>query len=127
MGSLMANRKLTSRHRIKPCPSCGEYAIFYGTQKVCDDCKARRVISPEGQQKKSAQLAVQDAVRRGELIRQPCVVCTERGFAANDKAHGHHEDYSKPLDVIWLCPMHHKWIHMNGYASVFSYRNKTAA
>lgn len=41
------------------------------------------------------------AIKTGELVPQPCVVC------GTEKVHGHHEDYSRPLDVIWLCPAHH--------------------
>lgn len=67
------------------------------------------------------------AVNRGELVRQPCVVCAERGFANDSKSHGHHEDYSKPLDVIWLCPMHHRWIHQYGHDELFKYRNNPTA
>ncbi len=40
------------------------------------------------------------ALKSGELIRKPCVKCGE-------KAHGHHPDYSKPLEVMWLCRKHH--------------------
>jgi hypothetical protein len=46
------------------------------------------------------------AVKRGEIIRKPCVVCGEK------KTHGHHPDYHKPLEVIWLCPLHHKQLHL---------------
>ena len=27
------------------------------------------------------------------------------------KAEAHHPDYDRPLDVIWLCPQHHKALH----------------
>ena len=46
------------------------------------------------------------AIRRGEIIRGPCAVC-----GSTKNIHGHHEDYSKPLEVIWLCASHHKEIH----------------
>jgi hypothetical protein len=43
------------------------------------------------------------AVRSGKLLRQSCQVCGD----PQRKAHGHHDDYTKPLDVIWLCSEHH--------------------
>lgn len=45
------------------------------------------------------------AVKRGDITRQPCIVCGDR------KSEGHHPDYSKPIDVIWLCRKHHAMIH----------------
>lgn len=51
-----------------------------------------------------AENAVATAIRRGDLVRQPCEVCGE-------KAQAHHEDYARPLDVRWLCPLHHARQH----------------
>jgi len=49
--------------------------------------------------------AVTRAVRSGLLERQPCVRCGET------KSLAHHEDYDKPLDVMWLCQPCHKQRH----------------
>jgi ribosomal protein S27AE len=42
------------------------------------------------------------------LIKQPCEVC------GNLKAQAHHDDYSKPLQVRWLCQKHHTEHHQKG-------------
>jgi hypothetical protein len=41
------------------------------------------------------------AINRGLVVRGRCRDCD------STETHGHHPDYSKPLDVIWLCPEHH--------------------
>lgn len=46
-------------------------------------------------------------LRAGKLIEEPCRIC------GNIKAEAHHEDYSKPLDVVWLCNKHHKEADLN--------------
>ena len=58
----------------------------------------------ENPEKYVAQNSVNNAIRDGKLKRQRCCKC-------GAKAHAHHEDYSKPLDVMWLCPLHHAEIH----------------
>lgn len=55
-------------------------------------------------EKRAAQIAAGNAMRDGRLIRQGCEVCGEKGQA-------HHDDYSKPLEVRWLCPKHHAALH----------------
>jgi len=49
--------------------------------------------------------AVRYAVKTGKLVKTPCEVCGE------EKVEGHHPDYSRPLDVVWLCRQHHLEIH----------------
>ncbi len=58
----------------------------------------RRNKSPE---KYLASYLTSNAIRDGRLIREPCEVCRGK------KSEAHHEDYNKPLDVIWLCRKHH--------------------
>jgi len=57
------------------------------------------------QQRIKASQAVNDAVRHGTLERKPCEVCGQL------RTEGHHPDYSKPLEVRWLCPDHHRAEH----------------
>ena len=61
--------------------------------------------SPEDRQKYLARKTVENHLKAGKLTRKPCERCGAR------KAQAHHEDYSKPLDVIWLCPKDHKARH----------------
>ncbi len=48
---------------------------------------------------------VRDAVKRGDLVREPCEEC---GAMPTE---GHHDDYSRPLDVRWLCVRCHGLEH----------------
>jgi hypothetical protein len=59
--------------------------------------RAHNLLNPD---KYKARNAVSNAIRDGRLMKQDCEVCGE-------KAQAHHEDYSRPLDVRWLCRKHH--------------------
>jgi len=48
------------------------------------------------------------AIRSGKIKRLPCIVC------GSCDSHAHHEDYSRPYDVIWLCRKHHNEEHNRG-------------
>jgi hypothetical protein len=53
------------------------------------------------------------AVLRGEIIKlDKCEWCDN----PHEHIHGHHEDYEKPLEVIWLCPIchHNRHEELNG-------------
>jgi len=57
-------------------------------------------------EKAIAKNKVGNAIRDGKLLRKPCEVCGAH------RAQAHHDDYSKPLDVVWLCSIHHAERHV---------------
>jgi len=72
------------------------------TEKVMGYDAAYKKRNPE---KHQAHLDVRYAIARGDLIRMPCESCDDKD------THAHHDDYSKPLDVRWLCPQCHVNVH----------------
>ena len=64
--------------------------------------KKWRINHPE---KSKAYRIVFVNVRNGKLKPKPCEMC------GNEKSESHHKDYSKPLEVIWLCKKHHMLQH----------------
>jgi len=62
-----------------------------------------------------AHKRVEAALRFGKLARQPCERC-----GATDLVHAHHDDYARPLDVMWLCPTHHRERHRELVAEAVS-------
>jgi len=69
--------------------------------QIAKASKRWKEANPEGYR---AHYTLTNAVRDGKIERQPCEICGE-------EAHAHHPDYSKPLDVVWLCPTHHARLH----------------
>ncbi len=57
-------------------------------------------------EKYKAHQAVNSALKSGKLKKQNCTIC-----GTWEKLESHHEDYSKPLDIIWFCSEHHKARH----------------
>lgn len=79
-----------------------EYDRSRGNRQLSGYLRQYRKKNPE---KYAAHSAVGNAVRDGKLHKKPCLMC------GAEKVVGHHVDYSKPLDVIWLCQGCHKLIH----------------
>jgi hypothetical protein len=46
-----------------------------------------------------------EAVKNKSIKKEACSICGDKKVVA------HHEDYSKPLDIIWLCHDHHNKLH----------------
>lgn len=59
--------------------------------------------------KYAAHVITSNAIRDGKLIPiKYCSICK-----SDKKIEGHHDDYTKPLDVRWLCESCHKEWHKN--------------
>ena len=53
----------------------------------------------------AARSMLQRAVISGKVVKTACFIC------GDSRVQGHHPDYSRPLDVIWLCVRHHTEAH----------------
>lgn len=71
--------------------------------KAAERFRRLRIERPELHR---ARNAVRTATRNGTLKRQPCERC---GTTVN--VHAHHDDHQKLLEVMWLCPTHHRQRH----------------
>lgn len=58
--------------------------------------------------RRAAHVAIGNAIRDGRITKCPCMVCGAK------KVEGHHPDYDRPLDVVWLCTTHHNEAHEIG-------------
>ncbi len=57
------------------------------------------------EEKQHVSYLARKAISCGILTRDYC------SCGSKSKSHGHHEDYNKPLQVIWVCPACHLKIH----------------
>lgn len=123
--------------KIWPCRVCGETFVLTSSQiknykYLCNPCRRKayvemeatkkyfkeymknpvtkshyaesareRLKNPVTRHRKQVAYILHNAIRSGEIKRLPCGVCGE------EPADGHHDDYSKPLEVQWLCRKHH--------------------
>ena len=66
-------------------------------KKISEAVRKWRLKNPE---RNKAHRAVFTALRNGSLKKEFC-------FCGEKKVEAHHENYSKPLEVEWLCKIHH--------------------
>jgi hypothetical protein len=65
--------------------------------KAYDRARGARGYKSKDPVKRAAWAAVTRAIRSGKLVRQPCADCGALVVEA------HHNDYTRKLDVEWLC------------------------
>ena len=99
-------KKDANEHRLKNLEKIRAYDRRRASQphRVANRLRVVSEYMARFPERTKANNAVTNAVRDGRLKKLPCLVCGE-------KAVGHHPDYSRPLDVVWLCQAHHKQAH----------------
>lgn len=82
-----------------------DYYNAYDRERSKNPERIKSIRNSRERHKHRASVAVHNAVRRGKMSKRPCEVC------GASKVEAHHTDYSKPLEVMWLCRKHHAQIH----------------
>jgi ribosomal protein S27AE len=108
---------------VNKCKECNKNDVTANRNKNIEKIRAydrERAKNPERRQanleitrawraedtrRSVAHNAVARAIHNGSLVRIPCIRCGEQ------KSLAHHEDYDKPLEVMWLCQPCHKQRH----------------
>lgn len=81
------------------------YSRKYATSEAGRAAIKARYVRYKACNMRQAHYDLTRAVIEGRLVRQPCETCGK-------KADAHHDDYSRPLEVRWLCRTHHAAWHL---------------
>ena len=96
--------KRRKRTGAQPKKICTDPIKMYKNAQVYRSIKKH----PE---KMAARILLNSHVKCGKVIKpEACEMCHEK-----KKIEAHHEDYSKPLEVQWVCKGCHTMIHWNTY------------
>lgn len=96
---------------MKVCSQCKKDHSRNG--RYCKSCHAEymrywRLTNPLTEEQKIKDRARSYAnvyLKRGKIEKKPCSVC------GSDRSEMHHDDYSKPLNITWLCRICHENNH----------------
>jgi hypothetical protein len=120
-GDYYAHPQMAAGH-LGVCKECHKrrMKVRARTNPAVQEYDRRRAKTPERRQRAAAyevkwreknplaykaHYQLTNAVRDGRIKKLPCEFCGEA------RTHGHHRDYAKPLDVVWLCAKCHHRLH----------------
>ena len=126
---IMGNKIIVAIREDKPevCICCGKNlhhkSEYYCSQKCFDNYilpqneakpeflskwkirKRKAQKDPYSEIRKQTRHKTRQYLIDGKIKKKNCLVCGSKEVIA------HHEDYSNPINVIWLCEKHHKEYH----------------
>ncbi len=97
--------------RLNKCKECTRKDVRQNYEANGDYYRAydrKRGYRPGDPHKVAARMAVR------KLQKGPCEV----GKDCHGRIEAHHDDYTKPLEVRWLCKKHHGEVHTNDETAV---------
>jgi DnaJ-class molecular chaperone len=99
----------------RACSKCGgDLGDRYGKQRYCKSCHAanmratrpkHRDLPMHAKIKANCRAMTGHYVKRGLIVKTPCKECGSLNVEA------HHNDYTKPMEVLWFCRKHHLEFH----------------
>jgi len=75
---------------------------------IKNNAKKASIIFRRYREKNQEKIKAQRIANKAYPVKQICSV-----IGCNKIGEKHHPDYSKPLEIIWLCRKHHKELHNN--------------
>ena len=97
-------KKLWRLKNLKKDKQCKRNWVLKNRAKVNKHANEYKKLHPE---KQKARMALFTAQQYGRIIKPK--IC--QGCFKKKELEGHHEDYSKPLEVVWLCIKCHAKLH----------------
>ncbi|MCK9370297.1 hypothetical protein M0R04_10355 [Candidatus Dojkabacteria bacterium] len=98
--NILASNNWIYKNKIKHLHSVRVYQSTLKGKVVTD--KNTKNMHKKYPEKLSARTKLRYAVKTGKIAKFACEKC------GNFLSEAHHTDYSKALDVIWLCRPHHR-------------------
>ena len=83
------------KKKIIICHNCGKEFKGRHNSLYCS------IFCKNTEPKNATRVKTYTAIKKGILIKNPCVICGE------NKAEAHHNNYTNPFDITWLCRKHH--------------------
>lgn len=82
-----------------------EYLRIWRQENKDKMAKRQRNYRKNNQEKESCRQKTIRAVKNGKITKTACIICGDVNVEA------HHDDYTNPLDVKWMCKKHHLEMH----------------
>lgn len=101
----LSKRRSDAARRLHTCGDTAEANPNWRGGISRDRSRYTRVQEQRYPERVAARKMAQAAIRSGKITKAPCEVC---GCCVVD---AHHDDYSRPLSVRFLCRKHHKLHH----------------
>lgn len=92
--------KVKQRHKSYQSTPDGKSAML----------ESRKKWNYKNPEARAAHVILNNAVRDGRVSKPDTCSCCGN-FTPSRRLHGHHHDYSKPIEVTWLCVSCHAAIH----------------
>lgn len=102
--------------RLQPCKDCGG-VLHNGDAHYCYGCAAKRQVASNRRSarrypdRNRARSITKHAIESGRLKRPDRCSRCHNPPRGRSRIHAHHDDYSRPLDVMWLCQTCHAARH----------------